>query len=271
MRAASLLRRLGHGVQIGAVFRHRRRREIDEAVEEAALLIAAHLRTDLDVDAQLVRIDQIASGCDASLDSILTHLFDDLAYRGNVSRYYDPANSCLDHVMDSGSGIPITLSVLLMAVARRHGRTMEGIGMPGHFLVRDVQTGVYIDAFDHGRRLDGDGCCDLYQRIGGDPRHWDQSFLEPVGAVAIVRRMLNNLISIGLREHDRATVAIASRLRADLPDASVAERAEFATALALSGEPTRAAGVLEALAAEAPSEEAEALLTAAARFRASLN
>ena len=66
-------------------------------------------------------------------------------------------------------------------------------------------------------------------------------------------------------------MAIASRLRADLPDASVAERAEFATALALSGEPTRAAGVLEALAAEAPSEEAEALLTAAARFRASLN
>ena len=241
------------------------------AVEEAALLIAAHLRPGLDVDDQLARIDDIASGCDAGLDSILGHLFDDLGFTGNAGHYYDPANSCLDHVMDSGTGIPITLSVLVMAVARRHGRVMEGIGMPGHFLVRDVESGTYIDAFDHGRLLDVDGCCDLYRRIGGDPRIWDRSFLEPVGAVAMVRRMLNNLISIGMRENDRSTVAIASRLRADLPDASVAERAEFATALALSGEPARAACVLEALAAEAPPAESDALLAAAARFRASLN
>lgn len=242
------------------------------AVEEAALLVAAHLRPGLDVGAELTRIDRLAEGCaDDSLDAICDHLFGDLGFVGNSDRYYDPANSCLDHVIDARTGIPITLSVLLIAVARRRHRKIEGIGLPGHFMVRDVESGLYIDPFGGGTRFDEEGCRKFLARLHGTDLALPPSAFEPVGARMIIRRMLNNLVSIARAECDRPSLVIATRLRAILPDASVPERGDYADALVGVGEIARAACVIEAIAADAPPAEADGLRTAAARLRASLN
>ncbi len=64
------------------------------------------------------------------------YLFDELGFEGNRRRYEDPRNSCLNEVLERRTGIPITLSVVYMEVARRAGLRVDGVNFPGHFLVR---------------------------------------------------------------------------------------------------------------------------------------
>ena len=134
-------------------------------LDEAALLIAAQARPDLDVGEELGRLDDLAGGCpEATFDGLARHLFTDLGFRGNTEHYQDPDNSYLDQVLRRRVGIPITLSVLTMEVGRRLGVAIDGVGMPGHFLDpppgRDVPIGgaTFLDPFGGGRRLDAGGC-----------------------------------------------------------------------------------------------------------------
>src|SRR5262245_36091198 len=64
------------------------------------------------------------------------YLFGELRFVGNDVQYEDPRNSCLNEVLDRRTGIPITLALIYMEVARRAGVHVEGINFPGHFLVR---------------------------------------------------------------------------------------------------------------------------------------
>src|SRR5215210_2061432 len=118
---------------------------------EAALLIAAEEYPSLDLSPYLEKIDRIgdlvrerASQAHNSLDvlsAINTTLFDELGFRGNVENYYDPRNSYLNEVIDRHTGIPITLTVVYMEVARRVGLHVEGVGMPGHFIAKLATDG----------------------------------------------------------------------------------------------------------------------------------
>ena len=91
-------------------------------LDEAALLIADHAYPELDVAAQLARLDALALSCFApTLDALVEHLFVDENFHGNADDYYDPRNSFLNDVLDRRVGIPITLSVLTMEVGRRIG------------------------------------------------------------------------------------------------------------------------------------------------------
>lgn len=241
------------------------------AVDEAALVIASHFHEGIDVEAQLAVLDQLAVGCGPSLDDVIGRVFGDLAFKGNSCGYYDQQNSFLDSVLDRRLGIPITLSIVLMSIARRAGRAMVGVGMPGHFLTQDVETGRFIDAFDGGALLDEHGCQRLFSQLHGPDARWHPSLLAPVGPRNIVRRMLNNLAQIALVEGDRTSRIIATRLRSLLPDASIGERTELARAYESAGDFGRASCVLEAVAADAPPAEADGLRFAAAELRARLN
>ena len=74
-----------------------------------------------------------------AIESINYQLFEIEGFRGNQEDYYDPRNSFLNDVIDRKTGIPITLSVLYMEVGRRIGLRVEGVGMPGHFIVKCKQ------------------------------------------------------------------------------------------------------------------------------------
>src|SRR5438067_2212591 len=115
-------------------------------LDETALLIAAHAYPDLDVAAELARLDAIAARCPG----------DELDVR---HEYYDPRNSFLNEVLDRRLGIPITLSLVTMEVGRRIGVPLLGVGMPGHFLVR--YGPVVVDPFTGGRKLTEDDCRQL--------------------------------------------------------------------------------------------------------------
>lgn len=233
-------------------------------LDEALLLIAARPGQPLDVDAQLGRLDVLAAGVvEPTLEGVRAHLYGTLGFAGDEDTYYDAANSRLPEVLDRRRGIPITLAVLVMEVGRRVGAPAEGVGMPGHFLVRDPRRRErLLDPFS-GAWLDVHGCQDLFLRLApGEP--WDDAYLRATPPIEILGRVLANLISAHRRAGDREGLCWALDLRLRLPGATEQERRELGLLLGASGRFDEGAEVLEASTAEADQ-------AAAARLRARLN
>jgi regulator of sirC expression with transglutaminase-like and TPR domain len=174
----------------------------------ATLLIARDEYPDLDIgayesicsdyEAQLKpRIDALDDD-QPRLAAINRYLFDELGFSGNQQDYYDPRNSYLNDVFDRRLGIPISLGVIQMELARRMGVPLEGVSFPGHFLVRlPVDDGLLVlDPYHKGRSVDAH---ELKLRakphLGGNDID-DQQLLQilaPATHRAILMRMLRNL------------------------------------------------------------------------------
>src|SRR6187549_2626750 len=91
-------------------------------LDVAALCIAAHAHRGLDVDEWTRRIDDIAARCtEPSFEGVRARLFEHDGFHGDLDNYADPENSFLDSVIERRRGIPISLSVLMIAVGRRLG------------------------------------------------------------------------------------------------------------------------------------------------------
>lgn len=248
--------------------------EHDVAIDEVALLIAAHARPDLVLDEETAKLDVLAEGCPMpTVSGICTHLFDELGFRGDSETYDDPRNSYLDAVLARRLGLPITLAVLTIGVGRRLAVPLAGIGMPGHFLVSDpAHPDHYLDVFDGGTSLDTHGCERLFRLLHGNGTPFHPSYLQPVGAHAITARILNNLRAGFAARHDDRGLIWVLRLRAMVPGVPDAERADLVGALAASGEFGEAARELDLLARRAQDPEAaEAFARHAERFRSRLN
>lgn len=173
----------------------------------AALLVAAEERPGLDVEhyrARLYELGQraraaIAQARDASAVVTLNKfLFEELGFAGNQSDYYDPRNSLLSDVLDRRTGIPITLSVVYMEVGRRAGLRVDGIGLPGHFIVRAEATDdapVLVDPFN-GKIVDAEDCQERLDTIYGGQAPLTDAHLQPVTTREILARLLRNLKGI---------------------------------------------------------------------------
>jgi regulator of sirC expression with transglutaminase-like and TPR domain len=174
-------------------------------LDAAALAMAAIECPGLDAAPYLAGLDQMASALAARLgpsangpkfvDIANDYLFRELGFRGNESNYDDPRNSCLNDVLDRKLGIPITLSVVYIELARRLGKPVAGIGLPGHFIVRydDGNFSAYLDPFHQGKLLSEQDCRELAREITGVDLSEEPSGLAPVGVRYILVRMLNNL------------------------------------------------------------------------------
>ena len=176
----------------------------------AALLIALDEYPELNVSDYLERIDLLAKRTSAQLrsdaverpmeaiESINYQLFEIEGFRGNQEDYYDPRNSFLNDVLDRKTGIPITLSVLYMEVGRRIGLKVEGVGMPGHFIVKCKHNGaeIFIDAFGRGEILLEEGCERKLTQLHGKDFQFNRSCLDAVNHSQILTRMLHNLKAI---------------------------------------------------------------------------
>jgi regulator of sirC expression with transglutaminase-like and TPR domain len=137
-------------------------------------------------------------------------LFEELGFDGERDDYYNPDNSYLDKVMLRRKGIPISLSVLTMAISERAGMDVEGVGFPGHFLVRvGGPNGVYQDPFNGGALLDGHGLRKLAAEFLGAEMALHPSYLEPVDTHTITIRMLANLKNAHRRRGDYARAMLA--------------------------------------------------------------
>jgi len=190
--------------------------EIDLA--EAALLIAAHEYPGLDVFAYLRRLQELGTELKRRLrpdisptDTVIAlnrYLFEELGFSGNTQDYYDPRNSFLNDVLDRRTGIPITLSTVYIAVGRRAGVSVHGVGLPGHFVVRVVTAGgdALVDPFNGGTVLTPQDCQDRLDRIYGGRLRMAADMLAPCPPRAVLARTLRNLKAIYLKadDHTRA-------------------------------------------------------------------
>ncbi len=188
---------------------------------EAALLIACEEYPRLDIACYVKRLDKMARSLRARLprggepartaQAINAYLFGELGFSGNREAYYDLRNSFLNDVLDRRLGIPITLSTLYMEVARRVGFPVEGVGLPGHFMLRHSANGstFYIDAFNAGSFLSEDDCRDRVDRMYGDSLAFRDEFLAPVKKRQVLVRMLYNLkgVYISMKDYEKALAA----------------------------------------------------------------
>lgn len=143
----------------------------------------------------------------ARVDTLNTYVFNELGFFGNREQYEDPRNSCLNEVLDRRTGIPITLSLVYIEVARRAGIRAEGVNFPGHFLVRvldDLHTddpgeGLIVDPFHAGAILSEHECRLLLHRHMGDEAAWQPELLARATRRQILVRMLLNLKRLYVR------------------------------------------------------------------------
>lgn len=190
------------------------RNEEELELDRAALLIAAEEYPNLNVQEYLSLLDQIGEQARAQDDFFadpLTRimrlgnlLFDELGFRGNTENYYDARNSFLNDVLSRRTGIPITLSVLMMEVGRRIGLQLFGVGMPGHFLVKyaDEEQEIFADPFHGGRIVDEDRCRQLIEQMYDGRMPFSLSFLHAVTKKQILSRMLQNLKGVYAKAND---------------------------------------------------------------------
>jgi regulator of sirC expression with transglutaminase-like and TPR domain len=233
-------------------------------LDAAALAIAAEEYPELDERAYLERLDalgeRVRRACPApfraasALRALREVLAAEEGLTGNADDYYDPRNSFLNEVLDRRLGIPISLSVVYMEVARRAGLALQGVGLPGHFLARYASPSgpeVFIDAFRGGEMLSADECTARFRdRSGG--RELDRRWLAPVGASQILSRMLLNLQRIYAdRKDDVRGYWVLDRILLVSPDHLGALRDRGLAAARLGGA-AAAARDLEAYLSRAP-------------------
>src|SRR5262249_42242142 len=135
---------------------------------EIALCLAREEYPDVDVEAYLGELAAMAhdvrprlrGGLAARVGALGRYLFHEMGFRGNTQAYYDRRNSYFNQVLDRRTGIPLTLSLVAVAVGGRAGLAVEGVGLPGHFVARAVRGGeaVLFDPFHEGRLLTPAGC-----------------------------------------------------------------------------------------------------------------
>jgi regulator of sirC expression with transglutaminase-like and TPR domain len=232
---------------------------------ELALRLARDEYPALDVEAHLAELDGMAHEArphlrgrfEARVAGLCRYLFHDLGFRGNEADYYDPRNSYFNDVLDRRLGIPITLSAVAMAVGRRAGLTVEGVGLPGHFVAKAVEGGreVIFDPFHGGRVLTPRQCAAVVERVVGVPFEVTPEVLRAAPLGAIVQRMLKNLKAVYLRGGDyaRAVRVMGRLLQLDPGDA--VQRRDLGATLLQAGEPGKAIAHLEAYLEAAPDAE----------------
>jgi regulator of sirC expression with transglutaminase-like and TPR domain len=189
-----------------------REEQIDVAY--TALLFASEVYPSLNINGYLNLLDGMADkirprlACSHPVVALREFLSDELGFRGNADDYFDPRNSYLNHVLDRRTGIPISLSVVYIEVARRLDLPLVGIGLPGHFIVRyDGDDGpLYLDPFNGGVTMSVDDCRQRVAEISEGRLPFKPSFLDPVGPRQILTRMLRNLkgIYMARTEFDQA-------------------------------------------------------------------
>jgi len=206
--------------------------------DSAALEIARIEYPDLDPEEWITQLDHHAlaiaeragdlSDGRSFVETANRYLFVEAGFHGATEDYYNPANSCLNRVLETRCGIPITLSIVYMEIARRLAKHVSGVGLPGHFVVRydDPEYSAIIDPFHGGAILDAARCCELAQL-----ESLDAGMLDPVDRRHIAMRLINNLRGIYFARHESGkALQLLDLLIAAAPD-SADEHKQRAVAL----------------------------------------
>lgn len=186
-------------------------------LDRAALDLARIQFPDLDHEPFLNKINEIAANLGDRLrnfndgrdfvEKAQHYLFEELGFHPNESDFFDPGNSCLNLVLERRTGIPITLSLFYMEVARRLQMPVFGIGLPNRFVVQfdDGRYATFIDPFGGGRTVSPEECFAMAGLTVADPK-----LLARATKKQILMRMLQNLhrAYVRAKDYDRAIATL---------------------------------------------------------------
>jgi regulator of sirC expression with transglutaminase-like and TPR domain len=201
--------------------------EPDIDLARGALCIARIEHPHLIPEHALKQLDELAARSGAAglgdelriLHRLREFLFAEEGFRGNADDYYDPRNSCLNDVLERRLGIPITLALVTMEVGARVGLQIQGIGLPGHFVVgAQLDTdSVLLDPFNGGAVLTMDGAQKVVARAVGKPVKLTEASFLPCSRRQILTRVLGNLkaVYVSRREWAKALETIECLLAVD--------------------------------------------------------
>jgi regulator of sirC expression with transglutaminase-like and TPR domain len=197
----------------------------------AALLIAAESNPNVDVDRTLHTLDTWAAELRGRIDPEWNNLqklarlrnfvYEDLHFRGDQEDYYSPSNSMLNEVMERRLGVPLTLSIVFMELGWRLGIPFEGVGFPGHFLVRltGEPRDLLLDPYRDGMSVHEEDCHRMLREISGGKLALRHEHLHSVSKHDMIARLLLNLKGAYLRaEDDEGALSAVDRLLVMRPD-----------------------------------------------------
>ena len=245
----------------------------DLDVALGAALIARDVYGGLDVPKLLARFDELAAPLvgrlplgarDAAL-AISQHVYGTLGFKGNEAEYYDPRNSLLPDVLERRVGIPISLALVYIEIARRAGIDADGVPFPGHFLVRvkGADGEVLVDPFFEGRVLDDAALGKLLERVAGQagaPARVTPEMLVRAPPRVFLQRSLMNLRGIYLSRGDLPrALLVVDRLVSLSPDDKALLRDRGLLAARLGAHAAAREDLTRVLAMEPSSETAEEL------------
>jgi len=210
----------------------------DDAIDlgEAALIIASQEYPSLNEGYYLNRLDAMAADVGLLMAGetdpariigvINSYLYGTLGFKGNETDYANPRNSFLNDVIELRTGIPITLSLLYLEITKRLGLPLEGIGLPGHFIIRYRETAsqtlgrfmgretsdennsneegnqILLDPFNAGAILSPEDCAEMMRQLYGRPLPMLSLYLRAINPRQFLSRMLNNLKAAYIAEKD---------------------------------------------------------------------
>ena len=201
----------------------------DVPLARAALLIARSEHPALDIDACERRIDDIGETLQQQLQRGPVHdpsplrgvhalnalLYRELGFRGNAQQYDDPRNLRLDYVLAERTGIPVTLAIVYIEVARRVHMDVRAVGLPGHLVVRyrprhvADEDGTLLDVFNRGRLLSVRDCQVLVRNTFGTRVPFKPHYLAALTSRQLLQRLLHNMKANALQRGDEERAAHA--------------------------------------------------------------
>ncbi len=194
--------------------------EIDLAA--AALLVAREEYPSLEVGGYLRRLNEMSEEVRDRIGAerhpltvaagLSRYLFSESGFCGTEEEYFDPRSSYLNDVLDRRKGIPLSLSIVYMEVARRAGFEVQGVGLPGHFIVKHPHPGdeIFVDPFNGGAVLSAGDCAAKVREIYGGAVTFQPFMLGAVTKRQILSRAIHNLKTIYLaaRRHEKALIMV---------------------------------------------------------------
>ena len=194
-------------------------------IVEAAFWVAAEEYPDLEVKREVARVHILsAEGARlveslenpfAKLDGIRRYIYEELGFRGNALNYNDPRNSFLNEVLNRRIGIPLTISIIFMAVAEAAGFNPRGVNLPGHFVIRLTygERNILVDPYHGGQVITQDDCRELVRKTTARPSLFKLTQLDGIDDRAIIGRMLLNLKHVYLElEDNKRALGVVNRM-----------------------------------------------------------
>ena len=195
--------------------------ESDFDLEGACFILAKIEYPELNIQQYVNKIDGLALeaeqrvyGVDEDRDKVkvINHfLFEEKGFRGNEKSYYEPENSYINKVLDRQTGIPISLSAIYLFLARRLNLPVDGVGFPGHFLLKYCSDSrpFFIDAFNSGQILSQQDCKHFIKKMGYT---FYPYYLDTSESRDILARMIRNLVLIFLQKNQQNKIDTLERI-----------------------------------------------------------